>query len=215
MDILAVGKSLGAGSLALRIPVAGEKDTLVRLGGKNVGEIFYEKVADGPVRAIFKMHYSNCVVVDGVPPVDVTEEVSIWGGKYFYQSKVSVARAPAGTRLVTGIVNLKSKKSNELAAENGKVLYTYDTQSENKDKLGLAVMVRNSQFDSFGKTPNAGSEVLNTYTVTMPLSNTPAEFRFYSGWELSDLLFTHEDSFKTFLNNELLKYSKELIISLN
>lgn len=212
MDILAVGKSLGAGSLALQIPGVNGKDTLVRLGGNNVGETTFEKVADGPVRGIFRMHYKNWQIANGIGPINLTEEISIWGGKYFYQSRVTVNNAPAGTKLVTGIVNLKSKKSNEISVGESKVLYTYDLQSENKDKLGLALMVHNSQLSGFGRTPNLNSEVLNTYTASLPLSLTPSEFRFYAGWELSDLLFTNEDSFKKFLNNEAVKYSVPVII---
>lgn len=215
MDILAVGKSLGAGSLALLIPKAGGKDTLVRLGGAHVGGVTYEKIADGPLRGIFRMTYGNWSVLEGMSPITVTEEISIWGGKYFYESKVSVSDAPAGTKLVTGVVNLKSKKAHELSLTDCKVLYTYDNQSENKDKLGMSVIVRNNQFAGFGKTPNAGSDVLNTYTVTLPISAAPSEFRFYSGWELSDLLFTKEESFKIFLASEAVKYSQPLVLLWN
>lgn len=212
MDILAVGKSLGAGSLALQIPAVNGRDTLVRLGGNNVGETTFEKVADGPVRGIFRMHYKNWQIANGIEPINVTEEISIWGGKYFYQSQVTVNNAAPGTKLVTGIVNLKSKKSNELSVGDSRVLYTYDVQSENKDKLGMAVMVHNKQLPTFGRTPNQSSEVLNTYTASWPVSPTPSEFRFYAGWELSDLLFTNEDSFKKFLNNEAIKYSVPLVM---
>ncbi len=38
MDVLKVGKSLGAGSLALLMKDAAGKDTLVRLGGKLYGK---------------------------------------------------------------------------------------------------------------------------------------------------------------------------------
>jgi len=209
MDILAVGKSLGAGSLALSVPTANGKDTLVRLGGLNVGQITYEKVADGPVRAIFRMHYSNWQPINNAAPINVTEEISISAGKYYYQSAVTVAGAPAGTKLVTGIVNLKSKSSKEQTIANCRVLSTYDLQSENKDMLGLAILVKSNNFSSFGKTPNAESEVLNTYTVSMPVS---AEFRFVSGWEKSDLLFTKEESFLKYLENESIKYGSTIII---
>jgi hypothetical protein len=212
MDILAVGKSLGAGSLALSIPTANGKDTLVRLGGQNIEQITFEKVADGPIRGIFRMHYKNWVAINGTVPINVTEEISISGGKYYYQSAVKVTNAPEGAKLVTGIVNLKSKASAEAAAGGCRILSTYDLQSENKDGLGLAVIVKNNQFGAFGKTPNAGSEVLNTYTVTMPLSAKPIEFRFVSGWEKSDLLFTRPESFQKYLESEAIKYGSNIVI---
>jgi len=213
MDILAVGKSLGAGSLALSIPDVNGKDTLVRLGGSNIEQVTFEKVADGPVRAMLRMHYKNWEVLKGSAPVNVTEEISIWGGKYFYQSRVVVSNAPAAARIVTGIVNLKSKKSSELKVDGSEVVYTYDLQSENKDLLGLAVMVKNDYSPVFGTTPAARSEVLNTYTVSMPVTSTPAEFRFVSAWERSDLLFTREESFRKYLENEALKYGRKVDIS--
>jgi hypothetical protein len=214
MDILAVGKSLGAGSLALSIPTANGRDTLVRLGGQNIEQITFEKVADGPIRAIFRMHYKNWQVTNTASRVNVTEEISISAGKYYYQSAVTVMNAPAEAKLVTGIVNLKSKKSNELAVKGAKALFTYDLQSENKDLLGLAVIAKNNQSPLFGTTSNTGSEVLNTYTVTMPITNAPTEFRFVSGWEKSDLLFTRQESFQKYLENEALKYGNSVIIKL-
>ncbi|MDB5190841.1 MAG: hypothetical protein JWQ96_404 [Segetibacter sp.] len=213
MDILAVGKSLGAGSIALKLNIDNGKDTLVRLGGMNVEETTYEKIADGPVRAIFRMHYKNWTVLSGLPPVNIIEEISIWGGKYFYQGKVTVSNTPPGAQLVTGIVNLKSKKSTELNIDGCKAIYTYDVQSENNDKLGMGILVRSNHFAAFGKTPNTASEVLNTYTVTMPLTTQPTEFRFYAGWELSDLLFIKEESFKMYLEYEAMKYAKPVIVS--
>jgi len=213
MDILAVGKSLGAGSLALNLSING-KDSLVRLGGTNIEQTTFEKIADGPVRAIFRMHYKNWLVSNDLPPVNVVEEISIWGGKYYYQSKVTVINAPPNAKLVTGIVNLKSKKSNQLDLQDCKVLYTYDVQSENKDNLGLAVLVPTKNFTAFGTTPNSASDVLNTYTATMPLTSQPSEFRFVLGWERSDLLFTKEDSFRKFLETEAIKYGKAVIINL-
>jgi hypothetical protein len=85
-------------------------------------------------------------------------------------------------------------------------------QSENKDMLGLAILVKDSNFISFGKTPNTGSEVLHTYTATMPISSKPAEFRFVSGWENSDLLFTKQESFQKYVENEAIKYGTSIII---
>ncbi len=212
MDILAVGKSLGAGSLALSVPMVAGKDTLVRLGGANVEQTTFEKIADGPLRAIFKMHYKNWLVVPGFAHVNVTEEICIWGGKYFYESKVLVENAPLGTKLVTGIVNLKSKKAVDFTTGESKGVYTYDEQSENKDKLGMAVVVKDKDFISFGKAPGGSSDVMNTYTLQMPVSSLPVSFRFFAAWEMSDLLFTREENFKRYLEYEGLKFGSAIRI---
>lgn len=214
MDILAVGKSLGAGSLALAVPQNGRKDTLIRLGGDNMGPVYYEKVADGPLRAVFRMHYPRWKALPGNPPADLTEEISIWGGQYFYESRVSVKNAPAGSRLVTGIVNLNSKKVTPVTATGARGIYTYDIQSENKDRLGMAVLTPSFCFAGTGTTPNEDTDIKNTYYLTMRTGPVPsARFRFYSGWERSSAQFATEEGFSDFISKEAENYGKPLHIS--
>ncbi|CAM3984255.1 protein of unknown function [Pedobacter westerhofensis] len=214
MDILAVGKSLGAGSLALSVPVKGKSDTLVRLGGINMGRIIYKKISDGPVRAVFQMQYPAWNVLGNGRLTSLTEQISIWGGQYFYESKVSMKNAPAGAKLVTGIVNLKSKKAVQDTLHNPALLYTFDRQSENKDNLGMAVMLNRADLVAFGQTPDAGSDVLNTYTVQlkMPISKPGVTFRFYSCWERSDANFASEGRFKRYLSKEAKAYTSPILV---
>lgn len=213
MDILAVGKSLGAGSLAMSVSLAGKKDTLIRLGGSNMGPAIYEKIADGPVRAIFRMHYPEWRALENNSPIDLTEEISIWGGQYFYESKVSMHDAPAGARLVTGIVNLNSKKSTPVARGGVQGLFTYDLQSENKDRLGMAILTPASLCEGTGTTPNEGTDVKNTYYVAMKISPKEASgFRFYSAWEKSDERFSTEKGFQDYINNESVRYGQPVNI---
>lgn len=204
MDVLKVGASLGAGSLALQIPLSNGKDTLVRLGGKNIEQVTYEKVADGPVRAICRLKYSNWKVAEGVEPVTVVEEIHIWGGQYFYESHVTVTGAPKGAQLVTGIVNLHSKAVHELNAGNFKGIFTYDTQSENKDKLGMAIVMPKAQVAGTATTPNANTDIQNTYIIKANLKNNePVVYRFYAGWEKSDSRFTSAGGFEQFLKKDM------------
>lgn len=146
MDILAVGQSLGAGSLVMQVPWEGKKDTLVRLGGKNMGPIIYEQLADGPVRAVFSLHYPKWQALPGIPAIDIRERISIWGGQYYYESEVSSSGFPKDAKLVTGIVNLKAEKLDSLMNEKGKALYTHAKQSENDDQLGMPVAAGKKMF---------------------------------------------------------------------
>lgn len=204
MDVLKVGASLGAGSLALHVPLSNGKDTLVRLGGKNIEQVTYEKIADGPVRAICRLKYSNWKIADGMDPVTVTEEIHIWGGQFFYESHVTVSGAPKGAQLVTGIVNLHSKDVHEVEAAGFKGIYTYDVQSENKDKLGMAVVMPKAQVAGTATTPNANTDVQNTYIIKANLKNNePVIYRFYAGWEKSDNRFTTPEGFKQFLERDM------------
>ena len=213
MDILKVGKSLGAGSLALSVPISNGMDTLVRLGGMNMGKVIYEKIADGPVRTIFRLHYPEWKVMDNNNPVSVTEEISIWGGQYFYESKVMVKDAPSNSKLVTGIVNLHSKQSYQLDTVDCKILYTYDTQTENNDKLGMGIIMKKEFFNAFGKTPDMGTDIQNTYTVAaITNKDKPVAFRFYAGWEKSDDQFKSETGFREYLGKQAVFIKYPVII---
>lgn len=203
MDILKVGKSLGAGGLALEVKQAGGTDTLVRLGGVNMGKVIYEKVADGPLRATFRLYYPQWKILDQLPPLQVMEEISIWGGQYFYESRVVVSGAPQNARLITGIVNLASTHSHLLDTDGSVTLYSYDTQSENKDRLGMAIQVDKRQYASAGKAPALGSDVQSTYTLAAALQpRVPVVFRFFAGWEKSDPQFLSSQGFEDFLKRQ-------------
>ena len=214
MDILKVGKSLGAGALALSVPISKDKDSLVRLGGKNVEQVIYQKIADGPIRAILRLTYKNWKVINSLPPVQLTEEISIWGGKYFYESHISLSNAPVNSKLVTGIVNLHSDQSYKIDTLNTAILYTHDLQSENKDNLGLGIMIKKNDFYEFGKTANTATDIQNTCTMVLKTENNkPLSFRFYAGWERSDLQYKTVKGFSDLMKNEAVEYSLPLIIN--
>jgi hypothetical protein len=212
MDVLKVGKSLGAGSLAVLLKDAVGKDTLVRLGGLNMGSILYEKVADGPVRATFRLKYPEWKLLDSTRVAAVAEEISIWGGQYFYESTVYLAGLPGDAKLVSGIVNLHSHASQQIDTAGYKVLYTYDAQSENKDNLGMGLLVAQKEFDSFITTPNSNTDVQNTYGVAFKPGKDRITYRFYAGWQPSDPQFAGEAGFRQFMTQEI-KRSTPVTIS--
>jgi hypothetical protein len=203
MDILKVGASLGAGSLALKVPLSNGKDTLVRLGGSNIARVTYEKVADGPIRAICRLKYTNWKIAKGMAPVSVTEEIHIWGGQYFYESHVWVTGAPKGAKLVTGIVNLHSHQMQQIDTAGNRAIYTYDVQSENNDRLGMAVVMPAKQVAGTATAPNTNTDVQNTYLMLATITNNkPVMYRFYACWEKSDDRFTSEEGFRRFMIDE-------------
>ena len=205
MDILKVGNSLGAGALAISVPLPGRKDTLMRLGGQKVKREVYRKVADGPLRAIFRMEYEW--EIDG-RPVTVTEEVSISAGQYFYESKVMVSGAPAGSRLVTGIANFYNNEPGHFTVEGMEVLFSHGKQSENKDFLGMGILIGKKDFSAFVSRPATGSDVTSTYTVSQYIKkDKPSYFRFYTGWEKTDPGFASEEYFRGLLRGAAQKSS--------
>lgn len=209
MDILKVGNSLGAGALALRVKDKKEKETLVRLG-PNVNSTTYELVADGPLRAIFLIHYKGWQIATG-GKIDLTEEISITAGQYAYQSKVTLSQ---NATLVAGIVNLHSQKPTHKNTGKFSVIATHDRQSENNDYLGLAIMVNNQSFSGFGETQKTGiEEIQNTYYVAMKAkAGLPVSYLFYGCWQATDERFKDETFFLKFLHQEAVKLSNPVII---
>ena len=201
MDILKVGKSLGAGALALQVKSVQGKDTLVRLGGSSVGRTRYELVKDGPEEAIIRLYYDNWQVLNRT--YQLIEEISIKQGDYFYESKVTIKGLKGDERLVTGIVNLKGIEAVQLKKGDVAAIYTHGKQSENNDNLGMAILVQKSAAPVFGKAPESASDILNTYTVALKATNNiPVVFRFYAGWEQTDKRFADKAYFQDFLTKE-------------
>jgi hypothetical protein len=200
MDVLHAGKSLGAGALALMVPMDNGKDTLIRLGGENIKRTVYQQLADGPIRAVFQITYNW--EING-KPVQVKEQTAIWGGQYFYESKVWVSGAPKGTKLVSGIACFYDNVFQAYQTNKTSVLFSYGAQSENKDNLGMAILVPSKKLSFTGSTPNAGSDILNTYFTAQEINEKePCVFRFVAAWEKSDNRFSTLKTFKHFITTE-------------
>lgn len=211
MDVLKVGNSLGAGSLAFQVVDASGKK-LSRLGD-DVRLTSYELIADGPLRAIIRLTYTGCKLPGG-KEIDVTDEISITAGQYCYESKVTVSH---NVTMVTGIVNLLSSKAIQKKAAGYHILATHDKQSENQDHLGMAILVKDDFFDGFGEAPKTGNDkIQSTYYITSNLkANKFFLYRFYGGWEASDSRFKDENFFIDFLKGEAKKLSRPIRISRN
>lgn len=200
MDVLHVGKSLGAGALALLIPQSNEKDTLLRIGGTAVVKTVYRQIADGPVRAIFQMNYALKFNDDTIA---VSEKITIWADQYFYESKVFVSGAPANTKLVTGIASFYDNVFRTFSKGTCDVVFSHGKQSENRDYLGMSILVPYNETSFLGSSPNNNSEILNTYLAAMNIKkNQPCVFRFYAGWEKSEAGFASINFFSNMLATE-------------
>jgi hypothetical protein len=214
MDIYKVGSSLSAGALALKIRQPGGKDSLIRLGGINMGRVIYQKIADGPIRAKFKLYYPEWKFAAGYDPLSLSEEISIWGGQYFYQSEIRLLGAPGNSKLVTGFANLYSVPSATLNGKKTAVLYSYGLQSENKDNLGLAIMGSKDEIVSFGESLPNEKDIKDSYLVTLniPAKNRSTTFRFYAGWSPSDPHFLNKEGFVNFLKGQTEIYEKKILM---
>lgn len=210
MDILHVVKSLGAGALAISVPQAGKEDTLIRLGGKNIQKTVYRQIADGPLLAKFSVMYDWEI---NSKPVQVKEEISMWGGQFFYESKVTVKGAPAGSELVTGIAKFYKNTFDTITFDKASIGFSYGKQSENKDNLGLGILVNKQNFVKADSINRSNTDVNETYIITQKITDTvPLYYRFYIGWERTNKRFMTLRGFKSFMKEEAVKYSENIIL---
>ena len=189
MDILKVGSSLGAGSIAVS-----KNDSLYRLG--ETKSAHFKLVTEGPIRAIMDLEYKGWII-DG-KEYSLQERISIWKGKYYYNSKLKLNGETDGLDLVTGITNLHTDTFYTSESNNYKVLYTHDLQSENNDTLGMAILINNDIFKEFAVSPNENTNVSHTYYTKMKISKE-TEFYFVSAWEKSNSEFSKKSGFENYI----------------
>jgi len=206
MDILKVGSSLGAGALAFHYQKADGKDTLVRLGGKDIKGETYQLLEDGPLRASFLMTYPWQLAGK---PVTVTEKISICAGDYYYTSVVAVegAGVPNDLRVDMGIADFYSNQMDSVVTDHAKAVYSFGKQSENHDNLGMAVISLDPGATRIWNIQEKSplTDITSTYMLESPISKDhPVTFRFYAGWSLSDPAFNTASGFKNKLQEAIM-----------
>ena len=218
MDVLHCGSSLGSGGLALL-----KNDSLFRLGSTQVYE--YKKIVEGPVRSVFELRYSGWDV-DG-EMMEAVERISIYPGKYWFESDVTVTGCPEGSQIVTGIVtSLLKREPFQFQTGDFQSIGTHDVQSLNNDELGMAVIVPLSEAGKIGRTTDINFFKLGFQTVVEKgfsniisetcyigqkcESGVPAKHYFFSVWGLDDEQWKTEEGFKKYISEEAEKLSAPL-----
>ncbi len=220
MDVLHCGSSLGSGGIALL-----KNDSLFRLGSTKVYE--YRKLAEGPVRSVFELRYDGWDV-DG-EMLAAVERISVYPGKYWFESDVTVQGAPDGSQIVTGIVTSHLKREPfDFAAGNFQVIGTHDIQSLNNDELGMAVIVPKNEAGKTGRTTDIdffklGFETVPEKGFSNIISETcyigqncesgkPAKHYFFSVWGLDKDQWKTEEGFINYIAEEAEKLSNPVMI---
>ena len=218
MDVLHCGSSLGSGGIALL-----KNDSLYRLGSTDVYE--YHKITEGPVRSVFDLVYKGWHV-DG-DNLEAAERISIYPGKYWFQSDVTVKGLPEGAQVVTGIVTSMLKREPfAFEADGFQCIGTHDVQSLNNDELGMAVLVPKTEAGKIGRTtdinfynlgyqtvPEKGfSNIISeTYYIAQKAEDDkPARHYFAAVWGLEKEQWKTEEGFKAYLQEEALKLSSPI-----
>ncbi|MEN6454200.1 MAG: DUF4861 domain-containing protein [Prolixibacteraceae bacterium] len=223
MDVLHCGSSLGSGGLAIL-----EKDSLYRLGSTNTYE--YQKVCEGPIRSVFDLKYTGWSV--GEENLSAVERISVYPGKYWFQSDVTVSGFTGEKQVVTGIVTskLKNEPYHFKANDEYDVIATLDKQSLNNDTLGMAVMLKINEETKVARTSNINyydlgyktvpekrfSQVISeTYFIAQKAQNdVPVRHYFFAVWGLEDPKWNQIDEFKKYMTDEAEKLTNPLIVTI-
>ena len=221
MDILHCGSSVGSGGLAML-----EADSLYRLGSTDGYE--YQKVVEGPVRSIFDLKYTGWHIGD--QNLSAVERITIYPGKYWFQSDVTVSGFKGIKQLVTGIVTslLKNQPIDFEANKYYRAIATHDTQSLNKDELGMAILLKKEEvtkvarstdidFYSLGyKTVDEkkfSNVISQTYYVAQKINaEVPARHYFFAVWGLENAKWKNSENFKSYISSEAELLSNPIII---
>jgi len=205
MDVLKVGTSLGAGAIA----VTSNNGTLQRITG--VEKTTFNIVAEGPVKSVFEMIYSNTKIGNQI--INITHRISITKGQWGYKSEIFFSGIKEPINLVTGIVNLKPNIESSEKVNNHFILKSFGKQSENHDQLGMAVLVNEQDYIKHFSIDKTGTDISSSYLVEMKATNTkPATFHFLTGWEKSNSMFSTATGFDTMLNATIEKIKNPIVI---
>lgn len=221
MDVLHCGSSVGAGGLALL-----ENDSLYRLGSTDGYQ--YKKVVEGPIRSMFDLIYTGWHVAD--QNLSAVERISVYPGKYWFQSDVTVSGFSGEKQVVTGIVTsfLKNDPVDFEANADYRSIATLDVQSLNKDELGMAVLLKNNEvtkvarstdidFYSLGyKTVDEkkfSNVISQTYYVAQKVNaDVPARHYFFAVWGLENEKWKSIGNFKAYISAEAELLSNPIVI---
>jgi len=221
MDILHCGSSVGSGGLAML-----EADSLYRLGSTDGYE--YQKVVEGPVRSIFDLKYTGWHIGNQI--LSAVERITIYPGKYWFQSDVTVSGFTGEKQLVTGIVTslLKNQPIDFEANKDYRAIATHDNQSLNKDELGMAVILKKDEVTKVARSTDIdfyslvyktvddkkfSNVISQTYYVAQKINaEVPARHYFFAVWGLENAKWKNSENFKAYISSEADLLSNPIII---
>ena len=220
MDVLHCGSSLGSGGLAIL-----KNDSLFRLGSTEVYE--YQKIVEGPVRSIFELRYAGWDV--NGEKLKAVERITIYPGKYWFESDVTIEGSSGEFQIVTGIVTSRlTREPFEFKAGNFQCIGTHDVQSLNKDELGMAVLVPLAETGKIARTTDINFFKLGFETVVekgfsniisetyyigqKSKNNIPAKHYFFSVWGLDKEQWKTEEGFRKYITEESERLSSPMAV---
>lgn len=207
MDILKVGTSLGAGSIAVEL-----NQKLHRVAPGSQGS--YELVTNGPLRSILRFRFDNWQIENTTG--SVIHEITIYGGAWYYVGKVWI-EGFENASMVTGIttIDLKEKQASFDDYENGVVsLSTHGQQAIEGEYLGMAIMMDSKDLLNYEYLDEKAPDINNTFIVRFKPEVTPVVYRYYSAWQLSDSGYSSSEKFGKLLRTDALKRGNPVRVEL-
>lgn len=218
MDVLHVGPSLGAGGLAMY-----HQDSLYRLG--NVESFEFQLVSRGPVRSIFELNFDGWNV-DG-KKLKAQEKITVWAGKYWFQSDVTVSGLENEAELAIGIVtsHLKDNKPfSFIANKEYSAVATHDIQSMNNDYLGMGILLSSDSKVRTGDAPLLNEKIMKGSRYHMPVgethfvtqeirNNQSARHYFFAAWEVENKNWSKQENFENLMKSQSDELSSPVVVT--
>lgn len=188
MDILKVGNSLGAGSIAFRT----DDGAVYRLG--DAREERFRLLEEGLDGSRFVLEYEGLPV--GSDSLDLDWVIGIDTGTYAYTATVTPRGLNGGAELLVGIVNLHSDTLYSLEQNGRFIMYTHGPQAEGDHILGMALSVDSSALVDRGEFGAEDLPVGSTYYLVLPLEEgQPSTYTFTAGWAPGNASFQEREEF--------------------
>ncbi|MBN3582689.1 DUF4861 domain-containing protein [Algoriphagus aestuarii] len=196
MDVLKVGKTLGLGSIATF-----ENGKARRV---DVTDSLYAEITNnGPVYSSVFTRYSGWNLPTG--KTDILSNISIHSGTRL--SRMDLESNTTIDNFATGLI--KDAKAVVLKSDSSlsySYLATYGPQSLAEDNLGIAVIYPTSQL-----TQDTEDEL--SHILVFDSSSKKLSYYFLAAWEQEPDGITSQEEFKKYLDEEILKLSNPLKIS--
>jgi len=165
--------------------------------------------------------------VDG-EQMTAVERITIYPGKYWFESDVTINGCSSDDQIATGIVTSMLKKEPfAFEAYDFQCIGTHDVQSLNNDELGMAVIVPKADAGKIGRTTDINyfkkgfvtvesksfSNIISeTYYIGQKCkSGVPAKHYFFSVWGLDKDQWKTEEGFKKYISEEAEKLSSPVV----
>jgi len=198
MDILKVGNSLGIGTIAMWIA-----DSAQRV--EKTDSMACEIISNGVIQSAVKTNYYGWQINNNT--YDLSSVLSINAGSRLTKCDLAINNNPEN--LCTGLVKLDSTEVITAPANDHEWSYfaTYGKQSLNNDKLGMAILYKNSDLEKI-------TEDKNSHVMVLKPTEGALTYYFTAAWELERNGITSKEDFINYLDETVKNLSNPVSVGI-